>query len=77
MTIVLSICVKRDDSHCTYYLVSQSQLVLRDIDNFIVKRNVALSFTKLNMVCYIFVHFKALFWYCMYNLHIVVVVDAL
>jgi hypothetical protein len=50
MTIVISICVKRDDSHLTYYLACQWQLVLRDVDDFILKRNLNMTFTKLNMV---------------------------
>jgi hypothetical protein len=50
MTFVISMCVKRDDSHLTYYLACQWQLVLRDVDDFILKRNLNMTFTKLNMV---------------------------
>ena len=52
MTIVISLCAKRDDiiqsqlqQQC-YVVFAQTQLALRDMDDFISKRNISLKFVK-------------------------------
>ena len=50
MTIVISLCIKREDSQHTYFVTSQMQFPLRDIDDFIARQTIPLSFSRQIMV---------------------------